>query len=204
VGLAFQWVLNPWQPSFGELLAWSQHDGGSWTSAGHLTPDTEWHQIRMGLNPRDGTASLQVDDMLVPAELVSEEKSRSWEARSIARLQAEVVSMFPGERTSAPGEQVERVDVGRSHDGEVSVIEGGDSGLILLFGCGNEAGVDETEPEIVVDVDELNATLVEGSCEIDNGDSPGCDRCHEGLPLPLDRVSIRSSKLSQRRLVRSL
>ena len=64
--------------------------------------------------------------------------------------------------------------MGRSHDGEVSMVERGDPGLIVMLGSGDEAGVDETKPEVGVGVDEIYATLVEGGGEIDDGDSSSC------------------------------
>ncbi len=56
-------------------------------------------------------------------------------------------------------DEFERVGVVGSHNGEVSVVEGGDAGLIESFGDSDEAGVNKVESEIVVGVGELDAAV---------------------------------------------
>jgi len=57
------------------------------------------------------------------------------------------------------GDEFERVGVVGSHNGEISVVEGGDAGLVEAFGDSDEAGVNKVESEIVVGVGELDAAV---------------------------------------------
>ena len=52
-------------------------------------------------------------------------------------------------------DEVEGVDVARSYDGEVASVERGDRGFSESFGGGDHTGVDGSEPEVGVGVDQV-------------------------------------------------
>ncbi|GGQ47893.1 hypothetical protein [Couchioplanes azureus] len=108
-GTAFQWVLNPWLPNFGQLLVWSDgEDGtGAWIAGGYLKPDTEWHTARFVVDPADQRVELSIDGNALPVPYCRTPKT-GWGTDVSARLQAEAVSIWPGAKaTWAPQHQVE-------------------------------------------------------------------------------------------------
>jgi hypothetical protein len=102
-GLAFQWVLNPWMPTFGAIRCWS---GTQWLSLGYLTPDTNWHTAQLSFDRRAMQAGLLLDGSPVPIALTSTVKD-GWGTETAARLQAEVISLWPGSSTVAPSHRAE-------------------------------------------------------------------------------------------------
>ncbi|MFI5931548.1 hypothetical protein [Actinoplanes sp. NPDC051494] len=102
-GTAFQWVLNPWLDTFGHVLAWT---GDSWTSSGYLEPDTSWHRVAFEVDPVRHTVRLVLDGKRLPAPY-SRTPKVGWDATVTARLQAEAISLWPGESaTWAPRHEV--------------------------------------------------------------------------------------------------
>ncbi len=101
-GLAFQWILNPWMSTFGDILCWTPANGGSWAPAGHLTPDTGWHTFEFALDTRNEMTSMAMDGVEILSSFVAMEKPANWGTETASRLQAEIVSLWPGETTSAP------------------------------------------------------------------------------------------------------
>ncbi len=102
-GLAFQWVLNPWMSSFGEIWCWSDENGGQWTYAGHLTPDTNWHNVKFVLDYQNQTTALTIDDVSYLSKFTRTPKPDSWAPETAGRLQAEIISIWPGSQaTTAP------------------------------------------------------------------------------------------------------
>lgn len=100
-GLAFQWVLNPWMSSFGDIRTWSNIDGGRWVTSGHLNPDTEWHRSEFILDSAAGTCALLIDGAQIPAAFTANPKS-GWGTEVAARLQTEVISLWPGDNPNPP------------------------------------------------------------------------------------------------------
>lgn len=93
-GTAFQWVLNPWVPEFGDINIWTSDNGGSWAYGGHLEPDTGWHTARFVVDPVRRVAVLALDrtELAVP---FSRTPKDGWGTEVAARLQAEAVSIWP-------------------------------------------------------------------------------------------------------------
>lgn len=96
-GLAFQWVINPWSPAFGELRVWSGENGGVWVPIGSLLPDTRWHRVRYWLDVPAGVARLRIDNRMFELPVAATPKDASWGTEIAARLQFEVISLYPGE-----------------------------------------------------------------------------------------------------------
>ncbi|RMG99589.1 MAG: hypothetical protein D6706_05215 [Chloroflexi bacterium] len=95
-GLAFQWIINPWDEKYGHLCCWSSQNGGEWIAVGHIPPDTNWHQVVMVLDYRRRTTALIIDDQHFPSQFSQTPKSDSWDSHIAARLQAEIISLYPG------------------------------------------------------------------------------------------------------------
>ncbi len=106
LGIAFQWILNPWMPEFGSIRYWHQADGGSWRTGGFVAPDTEWHRMEFMFDPIKHSGSMSVDGSLVTTDVVSEQKP-AWGDEKAARLQAEIISLFPGDQPTGPVHQAE-------------------------------------------------------------------------------------------------
>jgi len=69
-----------------------------------------------------------------------------------------------------------------SYDSEVSGVEGGDGGDggdFVSFGDHDEAGIDETEAEIGVLIDEFDASLVVGLGEVNDVQPATCGQSKE-------------------------
>ena len=94
-GIAFQWVLNPWLPEFGNIMVWSDADGGSWVSSGFLQPDTAWHTAEFKINPVRRVAQLTIDGVSFAAPY-SQTPKQDWGSDVSARLQVEAISVWPG------------------------------------------------------------------------------------------------------------
>ncbi len=94
-GTAFQWDLNPWG-DFGAVRIWTADGGeGQWVTVGSLTPDTNWHHIEMVVDVSSETIELEIDDTEYSANLSKTSKPDSWGTEVAARLQAEIVSIYP-------------------------------------------------------------------------------------------------------------
>nr|WP_290665661.1 hypothetical protein [Ardenticatena sp.] len=109
-GLAFQWVVNPWSPSFGELRAWSGEKGGVWVPIGSLLPDNRWHRVRYWLDIPAGRARLRIDNRVFELPVAATSKDASWGTEIAARLQFEVISLYPGETGAGAMHAVEVKD----------------------------------------------------------------------------------------------
>jgi len=94
-GTAFQWDLNPWG-DFGTIGIWTANsDAGQWVTVGRLKPDTNWHHISIVVDVSSETATLVIDDTQYSAGLSKTTKPDSWGTEVAARLQAEIVSIYP-------------------------------------------------------------------------------------------------------------
>ena len=105
-GLAFQWVLNPWMSSFGDIWCWTQTSGGSWGPSTVLSPDQQWHRAEFVLDIRNAAASMAIDGVGVPSAFTANEKVE-WGPETAARLQAEIISLWPGNNPVAPSHRAE-------------------------------------------------------------------------------------------------
>jgi hypothetical protein len=107
-GMAFQWVLNPWMGSFGEIWAWSGEQGGQWVPSGFLAVDTEWHEVQMVYDHRNQATALRIDGVSFPS-VVSQTPKPAWWGNEVAgRFNAEIISLWPGTTaTAAPSHLAE-------------------------------------------------------------------------------------------------
>jgi hypothetical protein len=99
--LAFQWIVNPSAPNYGDLRVWDSP--GVWTTVGYMDPDTNWdvwHTVRMKLDVCGASTSLVIDGIQVPSHLVSMSHP-DWGDEIAARLAAEIISLYPGEGDGA-------------------------------------------------------------------------------------------------------
>ncbi|MEQ8439390.1 MAG: hypothetical protein RIB65_18005 [Ilumatobacter fluminis] len=107
-GMAIQWVLNPWVPEFGEIRAWSMTEPGPvWLPVGSLAPDTAWHRLFVDYKPGSGLARLEVDGRRIDVAETLTPKAAHWGTTIDARLQAEIVSVWPGSNQSVPAHRAE-------------------------------------------------------------------------------------------------
>src|SRR5262249_50281382 len=94
--VAFQWIVNPYLTTgpvqIGTLQCWTPR---GWHPIGALPVDTEWHTVRMVLDPKRETTGLQVDGNYYPSCFVKEEKPGFGDDVS-ATFAAEVISIDPG------------------------------------------------------------------------------------------------------------
>ncbi len=99
-GLAFQWMLNPWGGNdfeFGDIRCWTDIDGGKWQKVGYLQPDISWHELRMVFDFRRRTTSLTIDGKFYPSRFTGTPKPETWGTETAPGLQAEIISIYPGE-----------------------------------------------------------------------------------------------------------
>jgi hypothetical protein len=92
-GTAFQWVVNPANPLYGAIQTWSN----GWQHAGTLTPNTHWHSMQIAFNPHFKRATIVIDLTRYTVPLVGTPRPPDWGTETAARLQAEIVSLYPGE-----------------------------------------------------------------------------------------------------------
>jgi len=106
-GIAFQWILNPWMSSFGEIRTWTGTNGGEWATSGHLAPDTNWHTAEFIVDVVAETTALVIDDVTLPVALAATEKPSSWGTEVAARLQTEAISLWPGSNPNPPSHRAQ-------------------------------------------------------------------------------------------------
>lgn len=92
-GLAFQWVINPWDPNFKAIRYW---DGTTWINLGTLEPDTSVHTIKFKLNMVNQTAYITLDGNTFSQNVFSSTVKIGWSSLIESRFQAEVISIYPG------------------------------------------------------------------------------------------------------------
>lgn len=99
-GLAFQWILNPWsgppEPPFGTLQCWTSRGDGAWQPVAMMEPDTEWHEIVFLLECRRETTAMLIDGIHYPVQFTTTAKPENWGTETAARLQVEIISIYPG------------------------------------------------------------------------------------------------------------
>lgn len=101
-GMAFQWILNPWMSSFGDIWCWTGTNGGQWAPSGYLAPDTEWHTVSMVYDHQLQATSLLIDGNAFACAYSAIPKAASWGTETAARLSAEIISIYPGEQSTGP------------------------------------------------------------------------------------------------------
>lgn len=94
-GIAFQWSLNPWS-EFGVIRTWTNNDpAGEWTNVSYLEPDTAWHEVKMVIDHPRQTTALLLDGRHVLTQYTGITKPAHWGTETAARLQTEIVSIYP-------------------------------------------------------------------------------------------------------------
>ncbi len=91
-GLAFQWVINPWDPNYKSLRYWN---GTSWDYLGVLEPDTSMHVVEFKLDIVNQTAALIIDGIAYNQNVFSSTTKIGWGTTVDARFQAETISIYP-------------------------------------------------------------------------------------------------------------
>lgn len=105
IGLAMQWMLNPWHELFGAVRTWTSDGADSrWSvePVAWLDPSADWHSAELYVDPRARSAALTLDGKSVPAQCTETVKPDNWARTSAAALQVELVSLWPDQRTVAP------------------------------------------------------------------------------------------------------
>ena len=93
-GIAFQWILNPWD-EFGNVRTWTDTDGCGWVTVDYLTPDTAWHEVKMVVDFYREATALLIDGVHYLTQFTRTPKPETWGTETAARLQAEIVSIYP-------------------------------------------------------------------------------------------------------------
>lgn len=106
-GVAFQWILNPWMSSFGEIRTWTDVNGGQWTTSGYLAPDTNWHRVELVVDIVSQSSALMIDGRSLPVAYSATPKAASWGTEIAARLQAEIISLWPGNNPHPPSHRAQ-------------------------------------------------------------------------------------------------
>ena len=103
-GLAFQWVINPFDVDYKKIRYW---DGSNWQSLGvNLDPDNKYHTIEFHLDISNYEAYLTIDNITYPQNVFSETPKIGFGATVDARFQAETISIFPPELGTIPSQKV--------------------------------------------------------------------------------------------------
>ena len=106
-GFAFQWILNPWMSTFGDIRVWSANNGGEWVNSGYLAPDTNWHDAKLVLDHQNSTTSLLIDNAPFMSLFGGTPKPANWGTETAARFQVEIISLWPGSNPVAPMHRAE-------------------------------------------------------------------------------------------------
>jgi hypothetical protein len=94
-GAAFQWRVNPASPDYGKLYTW-RADGVNrfWVEIGRIEPDTNWHSLRLEIDPRVRRAAIAVDG-IVDSLAYAQEAKPGFGDDTTARLQIETINALP-------------------------------------------------------------------------------------------------------------
>ena len=102
-GLAFQWVINPWDANYKSFRYW---DGSTWQALGTLEPDTQYHTVEFELDIPNEEAYLTLDGFTFLNNVFSATTKTGWSSIIEARFQAETISIFPPATGSVPLQKV--------------------------------------------------------------------------------------------------
>lgn len=97
-GIGYQWILNPWDNDFGSIKTWVNEENGNWITVGKLTPNTDWHDLKLTVDFRRETTALVIDQKHYLTQYSKTPKSETWGTEIAARFQAEIISLYPGEQ----------------------------------------------------------------------------------------------------------
>lgn len=98
-GLAFQWVINPWDMNYKSLRYWN---GVTWLPLSILEPDTVYHTIKFKLDISNSQAKITLDDVEFTKNVFSMTSKTGFGNTVDARFQAETISLFPPETGPTP------------------------------------------------------------------------------------------------------
>ena len=91
-GMAFQWIVNPWLTTAGDLNVWT---GSGWQKVDEVLPlDQEWHEVNMTVDYPNHAVTLLVDNNKCESLFTATTKS-GWGPETAARLQVEAISKYP-------------------------------------------------------------------------------------------------------------
>ncbi|MGB3463771.1 MAG: hypothetical protein WBA74_00800 [Cyclobacteriaceae bacterium] len=106
-GLAFQWVINPWDPNYKAINIWI---GTGWQYLTDLEPDVNFHSIGYKLDMNNQTAFLSIDGNEFSQNVFSSTPKTGWGSEVASRFQAETISIFPASSGSVPRQEVKFKD----------------------------------------------------------------------------------------------
>ena len=110
IGLALQWVINPWSQNFGALRTWtSSGDGSRWSPdpIAWLDPTDDWQFVEMRLHPTRREASMSINGIDIPAQCTETTKPDNWAYATAAAVSVELISIWPDDRVTAPTTKLE-------------------------------------------------------------------------------------------------
>lgn len=110
IGLAVQWVINPWSKNFGALRTWTSSDEGSrWSPdpVAWLDPTDAWQFVEMRLDPERREASMSINGLEIPAQCTETTKPDNWAYATAAAVSVELISIWPDDRVTAPTTKLE-------------------------------------------------------------------------------------------------
>lgn len=103
-GLAFQWIVNPFDPQYKALRYW---DGSGWQSLGaNLEPDTQYHTAEFELDIPNSEAYFKLDGVAYSQNLFSQTTKTGFGTTVDARFQAETISIYPPQTGTIPSQKV--------------------------------------------------------------------------------------------------
>lgn len=110
IGLAFQWMINPWSEYFGAVRTWTSEGTKSNWSVDPITslaPTDTWQRVEMELHPTERKATLLLNGEPVHAQCTETKKPDNWAYKTAAAVSLELISIWPGDRVEAPTTSVE-------------------------------------------------------------------------------------------------
>ena len=103
-GLAFQWIINPFDPDYKALRYW---DGSGWQSLGQdLEPDSNYHTAEFELDIPNEEAYFKLDGTSFAQNIFSETTKTGFGTTVDARFQAETISIYPPATGTIPSQKV--------------------------------------------------------------------------------------------------
>jgi hypothetical protein len=97
----FQWMVTPYPNAFwdlGDIRCWRPKfvdDPEPWQKVGTLTPDTDWHTLRIVADFQRGTSRMTIDELIFPSCLVKTAGPPDWGTEIAAWIAAEIISVNP-------------------------------------------------------------------------------------------------------------
>lgn len=110
IGLAMQWVINPWSEHFGALRTWtSSGDQSRWSPdpVAWLDPSDDWQFVEMSLHPARREAAMRINGLEIPAQCTETTKPDNWAYATAAAVSVELISIWPDDRVTAPTTKLE-------------------------------------------------------------------------------------------------